>query len=319
LDDQRRESRLGASSRSVFVGKRLERPSPGKVWVVAEGHSNLTNELLVGALHERGVPAGLVRPASIGDLACPGDIVLGRLDVRPTLDGVEGGIWELRRVERRGVLVLNPAPSLVTCHDKLQTLLRLAALGVSQPATSHVDGRGPSFRVDRPVVVKPRFGSWGRDVFLCESHAELVRCLARLRERKWFRRHGALVQVYVPSTGFDLRVVVAGGEVVGAVQRLAAEGEWRTNVALGGTRLPATPPVEACALAVAAAAAVGGDLVGVDLLPLPEGGWVVLEVNGAVDFTSDYSLRGHDVFDAVAARLMWAGAASGAGVAQLGG
>ena len=57
--------------------------------------------------------------------------------------------------------------------------------------------------------------------------------------------------------------------VVGAVHRLAPEGEWRTNVALGGARLPATPPIEACMLTVAAAAAVDGDLVGVDLLPLP--------------------------------------------------
>ena len=44
----------------------------------------------------------------------------------------------------------------------------------------------------------------------------------------------------------------------------------------------------------------GGDLVGVDLLPLPNGDYVVLEVNGAVEFTSDYSLAGRDVFEEVA-------------------
>lgn len=60
----------------------------------------------------------------------------------------------------------------------------------------------------------------------------------------------------------------------------------------------ATP--EACVLATYAAAAVAGDLVGVDLLPLPNGGYVVLEVNGAVEFTPDYSLAGRDVFEEVA-------------------
>jgi glutathione synthase/RimK-type ligase-like ATP-grasp enzyme len=56
-------------------------------------------------------------------------------------------------------------------------------------------------------------------------------------------------------------------------------------------------------LALAAAAAVGADLVGVDLLPAPDGGHVILELNGAVDFSPDYSLGGHDVFERTAATL----------------
>jgi hypothetical protein len=59
----------------------------------------------------------------------------------------------------------------------------------------------------------------------------------------------------------------------------------------------------ACELAVAAAAAIGGDLVGVDLLPLGPGRYVVLEINAAVDFTSDYSV-GEDVFDGVVSALV---------------
>jgi glutathione synthase/RimK-type ligase-like ATP-grasp enzyme len=55
------------------------------------------------------------------------------------------------------------------------------------------------------------------------------------------------------------------------------------------------PPAEACALAIAAAEAVDGQLVGVDLLPTPSGGYVVLELNGACDFTAEYS-RDDDVF-----------------------
>ena len=153
----------------------------------------LTNDLLVGALHERGVPARVVRPAEVNALAGADDVVLGRLDVRRALDGVEDGTWELSRIERRGLRVLNPAPSLLACHDKLQTLLRLGRLGIPQPPTAYVDSGGPEVRVEYPVVVKPRFGSWGRDVYLCESEAELRRCLRRLGARTWFRRQGALV------------------------------------------------------------------------------------------------------------------------------
>ena len=125
----------------------------------------------------------------------------------------------------------------------------------------------------------------------------------RLRDRSWFRRQGVLVQALVPPVGFDVRVLVAGGRVVGAVERVAAAGEWRTNIALGGSRRPARPAPEACVLAVYTASAVAGDLVGVDLLPLPNGDYVVLEVNGAVEFTTDYSLGGRDVFEEVASAV----------------
>jgi glutathione synthase/RimK-type ligase-like ATP-grasp enzyme len=63
------------------------------------------------------------------------------------------------------------------------------------------------------------------------------------------------------------------------------------------------PPPIACELAVAAASAVGGDLVGVDLLPLGPGRYVVLEINAAVDFSAEYSVE-EDVFDGVVAALV---------------
>ena len=93
-------------------------------------------------------------------------------------------------------------------------------------------------------------------------------CSAGLPERAVVQAHGALVQELVPPLGFDLRIVVALDHVIGAISRVAAPGEWRTNVALGAERAPvATPPPDACALALAAARATGAALVGVDLLP----------------------------------------------------
>jgi glutathione synthase/RimK-type ligase-like ATP-grasp enzyme len=90
------------------------------------------------------------------------------------------------------------------------------------------------------------------------------------------------------------------------MRRVPAPGEWRTNVALGASRVPVEPPARATALALAATAALGLDLAGVDLLPTRSGDYVVLEVNGAVDFTRGY-LRGADVFELALASLLGAG------------
>jgi len=141
-----------------------------------------------------------------------------------------------------------------------------------------------------PLVLKPRFGSWGEDVIRCDDDDQIDHALAELRTRPWFAATGAIAQKLVQPRGYDLRIVVASGRVVGAVKRVAPPGEWRTNVALGARREPTSPPVDACAVAVAAARAIDGDLVGVDLLPADVGTWVVLEVNGAVDFNSTYTL-----------------------------
>jgi glutathione synthase/RimK-type ligase-like ATP-grasp enzyme len=97
-------------------------------------------------------------------------------------------------------------------------------------------------------------------------------------------------------------VLVAGGRVAGGVSRVAARTEWRTNISLGGHRRPTAIPIRAGALAIAAAAAISGDLVGVDLLPDGDD-YTVIEVNAAVDFNHNYSLPDTDVFTEIASAI----------------
>jgi [lysine-biosynthesis-protein LysW]--L-2-aminoadipate ligase len=238
----------------------------------------------------------VLHPAVAARTLDEGDVAIGRLDVAQALDGIEAGLWELARLEGAGVRVLNRPRALVAAHDKLATSRALGDAGVPHPRTAHVTAPFDGVPFATPVVVKPRFGSWGQDVVLCEDAGALRRHLASIAERPWFASHGALVQELVPPQGHDVRLVVAGGCVVGAIRRVAAPGEWRTNVALGAVREPVEPEPELCDLAIRAAAAVEGDLVGVDLLPAGDGGWVVIEINGAVEFNEAYSLHGADVF-----------------------
>ena len=272
-------------------------------FVVVAHTCSETNEALAAAARALGVPATVLPPRDALRLLGPGDVALGRLDVREGLDGIESGSVELERLAASGVRVLNPPSALAAAHDKLLTARVLRLSGVPHPHSWLIAEGLPSAAPELPLVVKPRFGSWGRDVTLCRTQAQLDEQLERMRFRDWFREHGVLAQELVPPLGWDLRLVVAGGEIVGAARRFAAPGEWRTNVSLGGHSEPAVPPPSARTLALAAAAAIGADLVGVDLLPTSTG-YFVSELNGAVDFRPQYSFDGANVFDQAVLELL---------------
>jgi RimK family alpha-L-glutamate ligase len=260
---------------------------------------NETNFDLVERWSAQGIRASIVsEPDALAELR-PGDTIVARVDVRPTLDGVRPGLVQVHAAGQAGVRVLNQPTAMMNAHDKLRTARLLAAAGLPHPRTAHVR-KGMPLPFAAPLVVKPRFGSWGQDVIRCDTEDEAYAVLASLEGRAWFRRQGALVQELVPPRGHDLRVVVAGGVVVGAEVRVAAPGDWRTNITLGGLqRRIAAPAPQASALAVAAVQAVGGNFFGVDLLPYGDG-YIVIEVNAAVDFDVGYSLPGSNVFADIA-------------------
>jgi [lysine-biosynthesis-protein LysW]---L-2-aminoadipate ligase len=264
--------------------------------------ANETNVKLVAAWQASGIDCELLTPAEARRRAREFRAAVARLDVLPTLDGVEPGLLDLLWLERTGVRVHNSTRALLTTHDKLRTALALTRAGLPHPLTRHIGRLTEAATLPVPIVLKPRFGSWGKDVRLCPTRADLANCLDEFSTRTWFRRHGVLAQQVIPSSGYDLRLVVAGERVIGAIERHAAPGEWRTNISVGGSRRPTASSPAASALAIEAAAATGAELVGVDLLPLPGGGYTVIELNGAVDFDADYCIEG-DVYEATADAL----------------
>ena len=276
------------------VSPDTERRSP-RVAIVAHG-SEPTSEDIARAWRSLGIDALVLEPDQAVRELGRGDVALYRLDVLPTLDGFEPGLGRAADLHLRGVRILNPPRTVLGAHDKLETARRLAAAGLPHPRTTSIRDPLAEIDLDPPFVVKPRHGSWGVDVFRCDTEPELRRCLRAVEHRSWFERHGAVVQELVPAAHRDLRVVVAGGRVVGAAAREAQAGEWRSNVSLGARLVPAVPGPDAMQSALAAVAAVGGDLVGVDLMPRENGGFVVIELNGAVAFDDRYSLPGTNAY-----------------------
>jgi glutathione synthase/RimK-type ligase-like ATP-grasp enzyme len=300
-----------------------------KFAVVAHRRS-ATNDALVAAARAWGLESELLDPHRALTSLEPGDVALARLDVRAELDGIERGTGELERLAAGGVDVRNPPGSLVVAHDKLLTARMLRLAGLPHPHTTLLSPALPAVVPELPLVLKPRFGSWGREVERCATADELEMALVRLQRKSWFRQQGVLAQELVDPRGsgleapaaeppvpgrktaaaasgrrWDLRVVVAGDQVVGAACRIARKDEWRTNAALGAQVEPVEAPPIARALALAAARAARADLVGVDLLPTGNG-FVVLELNGAVDFRPVYARR-RDVFADTVAALLEAG------------
>jgi len=136
---------------------------------VIAGRLTPPNVSLLRAFRRLSVSALLLPPEDAAERACEGDRVLGRVDVLPTLDGIEPGLSDLRALERSGALVLNPASALRAAHDKRETARRLVAALLPHPRTAHVRGGDPTPEWHGPVVVKPRFGSWGCDVYRCDT------------------------------------------------------------------------------------------------------------------------------------------------------
>jgi RimK family alpha-L-glutamate ligase len=107
------------------------------------------------------------------------------------------------------------------------------------------------------------------------------------------------VQRAVDHGGRDVRAFVAGGRVLAAIERRVEGGDWRTNVSRGGSARPFELPPAWQQLALGAAAAVGADYAGVDLLPSRDGRVFVLEVNGIPGWQGLQRATGLDVAAAV--------------------
>jgi ribosomal protein S6--L-glutamate ligase len=204
----------------------------------------------------------------------------------------------LHRLQARGVRALNPARAVEACVDKYLATALLDAAGLPTPPTvvcQHADAALEAFEaLGGDVVVKPLFGSEGRGMVRI-SDPEMAWRTFRTLERTQCVLY---LQQFIRHPGWDLRAFVVGGRVLTAMRR-AAHGDWRTNVAQGGTAEPVRLAADEERLALRAAAALGAAVAGVDLLPGPGGAWYVVEVNAVPGWRALAPVTGIDVASAM--------------------
>lgn len=222
-------------------------------------------------------------------------------------------LYLARFLESQGVHTVNSPAVLHTCGDKLLTSLALSAAGAPH-VEAHwgftVGGaREAGTALGFPVVTKPVIGSWGRLVGKV-GDGDALETILEHKEAVGGAPHAVhYLQRYVTCGGEDVRAFVMGDRCVAAIRR-CGEG-WRANTALGAgvTREVVTQELETAA--VAAARAVGGGAVAVDLFPTPDG-YLVNEVNGTMEFRNSIEPTGVDLAGTLADYLLESFAGVGA-------
>lgn len=195
-----------------------------------------------------------------------------------TLEQITFRLGILHALEAAGVVVANAPSAIERCVDKSATTLCLVLAGVPTPSTWVTEQSQEAARIlsrettdGGALVVKPLFGAQGKGLRLLRAGDPLP--AADEVGGVWY------LQRYVGrDTGWrDFRVMVIGGEPVAAMARHGRS--WITNIRQGGRPEAIPADGEIGRLAVAAAAAVGCDHAGVDLIEDGDGRPLVLEVN----------------------------------------
>jgi ribosomal protein S6--L-glutamate ligase len=209
------------------------------------------------------------------------DIVLPRIGASVT----EYGLAVVRQFSILGIPIVNNSIPIARSRDKLRSLQLLAQHRIDIPRT--VMARSPS-QVARaleavggpPAIVKLIQGSQGVGVMLAETLPQLEAILDTL----WGLGQNILIQEFIAeSRGRDIRALVVGGRVVGAMRRIARLGEFRSNIHRGGAGRIIELSDEYRHVAVRAAEVMGLQVAGVDMLESSSGPKVI-EINSSPGF-----------------------------------
>ena len=267
------------------------------------GHTSrvLPYEGLVARLGTgRNVAGGLsIQSMAILDV----DAVLARMIPNGSLEQIIYRMDSLHWIEKRGVPVMNSPRAIERSVDKFYTTALLQEAGLPTPETVVCEGAADAMAAVLAmgdVIVKPIFGSMGHGMVRMSDPDVAFRVVRALEQT----RAVFYVQRAVDHNGRDVRVFVVGGRVLGAIQRHASDGEWRTNVSRGGSARPFELPPAWEQLALRAAAAVDADYAGVDLLPSRDGTVFVLEVNGIPGWRGLQQATGLDVAGVIVDHLV---------------
>jgi [lysine-biosynthesis-protein LysW]--L-2-aminoadipate ligase len=195
-------------------------------------------------------------------------------------------LYAAKVLEMKGVKTVNPHTVIEACGDKILTTLALQEHDIPTPLTyiafSKKAGLSAIDTMGYPAVLKPPVGSWGRLIAKANDREAAEAVIEHKDILEAERDTPLYIQTYVDKPGRDIRSLVVGDETVYAVYRHAEH--WITNTARGGrtTSLAISPEIDR--LSRAAAQAVGGGIVAVDLMEDADGNLLVNEVNNTPEF-----------------------------------
>jgi [lysine-biosynthesis-protein LysW]--L-2-aminoadipate ligase len=195
-----------------------------------------------------------------------------------------------------GIKTVNTAEVARICGDKFVTTQALLKHNVPTPRTALAFTPESALQaiehMGYPVVLKPCIGSWGRLISKINDRQAAEAILEHKQILGSYHHSIYYIQEYVNKPGRDIRSFVVGDETIAAIYRTSEH--WITNTATGGkaSNCPVTPEIDA--LSRAAAQAVGGGLVAIDLMESDQG-LLVIEVNYTMEFRNSIHTTGVDI------------------------
>ncbi|MFL6523937.1 MAG: lysine biosynthesis protein LysX, partial [Nitrososphaera sp.] len=201
-------------------------------------------------------------------------------------------------LEGLGAKIINSLHTATSCGNKLFAHMELQKAGIKTPRAisafseeSAIAGLGA---LGYPAVIKPTIGSWGRLVALVRDK-DAAKAVVEDRMHMFPIYQIYYLEEFVNRPPRDIRAIVIGDKVVAAIYRYSINGEWKTNMALGGRAeiCPITNELED--ICIKATNAVAGNIVGVDLMESKEHGLMVHEINNTTEFRNTVSTTGVDI------------------------
>lgn len=219
--------------------------------------------------------------------------------------------YTARMLESCGVRVFNSSQAIQICDDKMLTHIELARHNIAMPTTLagalcyRQDSKLPDNYLDTvertlgyPLVMKQCYGSYGQQVYLINNRQQLEEMTNQLKCKAY------LFQQYIGAhKGQDIRAIVVGGKLLCAMKRVS-NGDFRSNLELGGTGYNIQLDNQFTAIAERCAQALQLDYCGVDILIDKDGSPLVCEVNSNAMFGGMEKVSGQNVALAFAQHIL---------------
>jgi [lysine-biosynthesis-protein LysW]--L-2-aminoadipate ligase len=211
-------------------------------------------------------------------------------------------LYALRILNDWGIPTVNSYEVALICGNKLETTSALIRDKVPTPrckiAFTPESALQAIEEMGYPMVLKPAIGSWGRLLSKVNDREAAEAILEHKQVLGNYQHSIFYIQEYIDKPARDIRSFVVGDETIAAIYRYGQH--WITNTARGGRaeNCPVTPEINE--LSLAAAKAVGGGVVAVDLLEAQDGRLLVNEVNYTMEFRNSIDTTGVNIPEVVA-------------------